>query len=485
MGDVVDVVLPYHWTPRPYQQKLWKFFQDGGKRAVACWPRRHGKDEVGLHHMACASRERIGNYWYMLPQSTQARKSMWDAINPHTGIKRMEEAFPQCIRANTNEQEMKIDLLWGSTVQLVGSDNFNSLLGSPPVGLVFSEWKVANPQAWALLRPILLENGGWAYFNSTPLGKNHFYDLCMMAEKEPSWFYEKLTNDDTHLFSEQDMAQELREMQAEHGDDYGRALWLQEYYTSFEAAIPGSIWGNALETARLNGRILDFDHDRRIPVTTGWDLGRTDDTSIWFGQPNGQQFDIIDQFAGNFLDICNEAQPEKSLVHILLARRESLGITYGTHWLPHDARPRTLAAGGKSILQQFTDACKRYPQLGRFAIAPRLDRQEGIAAGRRTIHMSRFHKTRCFKGLEHLKQYQREWDEELKMFVDVPKHDASSHDADGWRTFSVVWKIPKPTDGPPPPLQDRLLAGSIQHMTMGNIRKRLFLKKRNAREMAL
>ena len=475
MADDLTITLPYRWTPRSYQQNIWNYFRNGGTRAVACWPRRHGKDEVGLHHMACATQERVGNYWYMLPQSAQARKSVWDAINPHSGLKRLEEAFPLAIRATTNEQEMKIDLTNGSTVQLVGSDNFNSLLGSPPVGLVFSEWKVANPQAWALLRPILLENKGWAYFNSTPLGKNHFYTLCQMAEKEAGWFYEKLTNDDTHLFSEEEMARELREMQAEHGDDYGRALWLQEYYTSFEAAIPGSIWGEAIERARLAGRICVFTPSEKLPVDTGWDLGRTDDTSIWFRQMNGAYMDVIDQHASNFKDI-------PFYIDLLLSKRLEHRWTYGTHWLPHDARPRTLAAGGKSILQQFHDACKHHPELGRFAIAPRLDRQEGIQAGRASIHVSRFHATRCAKGLEHLKSYHRVYDAEKKIFVDVPEHDESSHDADAWRTLSLTWKHPKPDKGDPATLQDRLLQGSIGQQTMGDIRRRLFLKKRNQRE---
>lgn len=85
---------------------------------------------------------------------------MWDAINPHTGKKRIDEAFPLEIRKSTKEQEMMIQFHGGSSFQLVGSDNFNSLVGSPPVGLVFSEYALSNPSAWSYLRPILLENGG-------------------------------------------------------------------------------------------------------------------------------------------------------------------------------------------------------------------------------------------------------------------------------------------------------------------------------------
>lgn len=474
MGAGQTLELPYRWEPRGYQQKVWRYFREGGTRAVVCWPRRHGKDDVGLHHMACATQERVGNYWYMLPQYAQARKSVWDAINPHTGLRRIDEAFPVGMRKGTHEQEMKIVCGNGSTVQLVGSDNYTALLGSPPVGLVFSEWKVANPQAWGYLRPILLENKGWAYFNSTPLGKNHFYTLCRMAEAEEGWFYEKLTNDETHLFSAEEMAREYREMQAEHGEDYGRALWLQEYYTSFEAAIPGSIWGDVIEQARAGGRIVEFACDPVVPVDTGWDLGRTDDTAIWFRQMNGASMDVIDHHASNFKDI-------PFYVELLLAKRAEQGWRYGTHWLPHDARPRTLAAGGKSILQQFEDAARRHPELGRFAIAPRLDRQEGIQAGRASVKIARFHATRCAAGLEHLKMYHRVYDPEKKMFVDVPEHDESSHDADAWRTLSLTWKVLRPQQ-PDSPLADNLMRSNPVSQTMGAMRMRLLSRKRSARE---
>jgi hypothetical protein len=249
---------------------------------------------------------------------------------------------------------------------------------------------------------------------------------------------------------------------------------LQEYYTSFEAAIPGSIWGDALEKARLDGRICDFPIDPLATVDTGWDLGRTDSTAIWFRQMNGASMDIVDHHESNFKDI-------PFYVDLLLQKAEEHGIKYGTHWLPHDARPRTLAAGGKSILQQFEDAASRNHRLGRFAIAPRLDRQEGIQAGRATLRISRFHQSRCALGLEHLKMYHRAYDHEKKMFLDVPDHDASSHSADGWRTLSVTWRVknPEQTDSP---LIDKLMAGNPSTQTMGQLRKRLFARKRTERE---
>ncbi len=413
---MTDIVLPYRWSPRPYQRPLWEYLQRGGTRAVACWHRRSGKDEVGLHHVACAAHQRVGNYWYMLPQYGQARKAMWDAVNPHTGKRRIDEAFPVEIRKSTREQEMLIVFLNGSTFQLVGSDNFNSLVGSPPVGLVFSEYALSNPSAWGYLRPILLENKGWAIFNSTPRGRNHFHSLLEFAEQEPGWFANRLGADVTDCFTHDQLQSELREIQAEHGTDYGYALWLQEYYCSFDAAIPGSIWGDCVKAAEDSGRVVAFPVAPASPVYTAWDLGRTDDTSIWWYQFNGKTIDLLDHHSSSLKDI-------PFYMDLLEQKRQEHGITYATHYLPHDARPRTLAAGGKSILQQCHDSATENPKLGKFQIGKRLDLQEGIQAARKTFPFCRFHATRCAKGLNSLRQYHREWDMEKKVFRDTPDHD--------------------------------------------------------------
>jgi hypothetical protein len=74
----------------------------------------------------------------MLPQFNQCRKAIWEAVNPHTGKRRIDEAFPVDIRKKTRETDMLIEFKNGSIWQLVGSDNYNALVGSPPVGIVYS-----------------------------------------------------------------------------------------------------------------------------------------------------------------------------------------------------------------------------------------------------------------------------------------------------------------------------------------------------------
>lgn len=345
------------------------------------------------------------------------------------------------------------------------------------MGLVFSEYALSNPSAWGYLRPILLENKGWVLFNSTPRGRNHFHSLLEFAESEPGWYGSRLGADVTGCFTTAQLESELREMQTEHGTDYGYALWLQEYFCSFDAAIPGSIWGDCVKQAEDGGRVLNFEVDTTQPVYTAWDLGRTDDTAIWWYQYRGKGLDILDHHSSSLKDI-------PFYMDLLAQKREQHGITYGRHYLPHDARPRTLAAGGKSILQQCQDAARLDPALGTFQIGKRLDLQEGIQAARKTFPYCRFHQTRTAKGLNSLRQYHREWDAEKKVFRDTPEHDWASHDADAFRYLSLSWTFREPakTDSP---LMDRLLAANPVRQTMGAYREAHFRKKRQAREWML
>ena len=108
-----------------------------------------------LHWAACAAFIRPTTMYHMLPQQVQARKAIWLAVNPHTGIRRIDEAFPDAVRKRTNDQEMFIEFVNGSFWHVVGSDNYDRLVGSPPAGIVFSEWSLADPMSWARLEPIL------------------------------------------------------------------------------------------------------------------------------------------------------------------------------------------------------------------------------------------------------------------------------------------------------------------------------------------
>jgi len=464
-----EIRLPYEWSPRPYQRPLWDYLKNGGKRAVARYHRRAGKDDIFLNHTVCAAHERVGNYWYMLPEYAQARKSMWDAINPTTGKKRLDQAVPEPIRTATNQQEMKILLKSGSTIQLVGSDNFNSLIGSPPVGLVFSEYAISNPSAWAYLMPILEENNGWAGFNSTPRGKNHFYKMCLMAEDSPGWFYDFKTVDDTGIFSIDQLKRIRDELVALNGEEFGEAIYQQEYYISFEAAVIGSIWADCIAKLQFQGRIGDYPHNPAYPVHVSYDIGKKDSTCLWFFQTIGQDIYVIDFHSSNHKDV-------PFYCHLLREKP----YKYATQWLPHDAFHDTLAAGGKTVRQQFIDD-NTDGKLGKIKRVPNTSKEGGIQAARATFTRCYFNEIACEDGLEALRFYHHKWDDEKKCFSKEPEHDWSSDPADSFRYLSLVWKEAR-LEPAPPPVDIQLINKSVQSIKMSDLTAQHFKRMRAQRE---
>ena len=470
----MDIHLPHNWTPREYQKPVLKYLHDGGKRAVTRWHRRAGKDDVFLNHTCLAAHKRKGNYWYMLPEYAQARKSMYDAISPHTGVKRLDQVFPESIRANTNQQEMKITLKCGSTFQLVGSDNFNSLVGSPPVGLVFSEYAISNPSAWAYLMPILEENVGWACFNSTPRVKNHFKKLCLMAEDRSEWFYDTSTADDTGIFTPEQLENIRQELYSQYGKEFGEAMFQQEYFVSFEAAVIGAIWADCIEKLNFQGRIGKLPHDPAYTVHTAWDIGKKDSTAIWFFQIIGQDIHVINFHQSNHKEIdfyCND---------VLRDYKRLYDYNYSTNWLPHDAFQDRMGQGGKTIFQQFV-AHSKAGDIGKFRKTPGVSRESGIQAARATFPRCKFDDFLCEDGIEALKSYHHEYDDEKKIFRDTPLHDWSSDAADAFRYLSLVWKEAK-AEPEEPNVTKQLLDKSVQSITMGSLTKNHLDKMKRLRE---
>ncbi len=406
---------------------------------------------------AVGSHERVGTYWHMLPEYAQARKAIWNAVNPHSGKRRIDEAFPHEIRANTNEQEMFIRFKVGSTWQVVGSDNPNSLVGTPPVGLVASEWALSNPSVWGYLAPILAENGGWAAFITTPRGRNHAHAMFRMAQNNPAWFAEVLTVEDTRAISLQAVEDQRQEYHAIFGVAEGDALIEQEYWCSFEAMVLGSYWGREIAELERQGRVRHVPHDEKLEVHTVWDLGVGDATAMWLFQVHGSEIRIINWYEAqgyavdHYTDWLND-------------KRDDLGYRYGRDYVPHDAKVREFTNAGpgglaKTRIETMIDL-GRNPHL---VPAHKLD--DGINAARRLFSRCWFDSERTEGGLERIRQYHKEWDDKEKVFRDIPKHDFTSHSADAWRYLAMAYEDLKGADAPKP--KERvLMVGPGNELTM-------------------
>jgi hypothetical protein len=427
-----EIHLPNNWRPRDYQIPAWTAAEEGILRHALVWHRRAGKDDFALHRGAVECHKRVGTYWHMLPEYGQARKAIWEAVNPHSGMRRIDEAFPPELRETTRENDMTIKFKNGSFWHVVGSDNFNSLVGSPPAGCVFSEWALAKPEAWAYLRPILAENGGWATFIYTPRGPNHGLRTYEHAVADPEWFGQILTVEDTDALDKDILLRERREYVADWGRDMGEALYDQEYMCSFEAAIVGSIYGGQLALARSTKRITNVPHDPAYPVGTMWDLGFTDSTAIWFYQIVGQAIHFIDYYEGS-------NAPLEFYANMLRQKGQDLKYEYGRNmnFFPHDVEAHELQTG-KSRVQTLWE-------LGiKAVVASRHSPWDGINTVRRLFHRFYFDVKKCDQGLSALSTYRREWNEKNRTFDPNPVHDWSSHSADALRTGCALINMHMP-----------------------------------------
>lgn len=212
------------YQPRPYQIPLLKAFDEGCKRLFHIWHRRCGKDLTDLNIVVAEMATTVGNYYYFLPTYSQAKKVIWEG-KTKDGTPFLDFFPKELIAGKPNDTELKIKFKNGSLFQLIGSDNIDSIVGTNPRGCVFSEFPLQDPKAWNYMRPILAENGGWAIFNGTPRGKNHAWDVMVMAKDSPNWFVEVLTVEQTNAITKEALADEKKEMPQD--------LYEQEYYCKF------------------------------------------------------------------------------------------------------------------------------------------------------------------------------------------------------------------------------------------------------------
>lgn len=413
----MPITIPTNnWRPRDYQLPLWDYLEKGGRRAVAVWHRRAGKDALALNWTVTSAFSRVGLYWHLLPTYNQGRKIVWDG-RTREGVPFLS-AWPEEAITNRNNTDMQLKLANNSIWQVVGTDNVDRLVGTNVIGCVFSEYSLQDPRAWDMIRPILAENGGWALFIYTARGRNHGYSMYHTALKNPKWFSELLTVNDTRRpdgtpVIDNDAIDEDRMA------GMPEELVQQEYYCSFDASMVGAYYGQQMNKAAMDNRITKVPYDPAMEVHTAWDLGMDDSMSIWFFQQYGFEIRMIDYYEMN----------GEGLPHYAQMLREKQYV-YGIHYAPHDITVREIGTG-KSRFETAR-------QLGiRFRIAKKLSLEDGINAVRQTIPMCYFDEDKCARGIDGLRQYRKEWDDDRKVFTSRPADDWTRHPADAFRTMAV------------------------------------------------
>lgn len=420
---MTEITLPHAFEPRGYQKPSWVAFDSGIKRMVLVWHRRAGKDKNCMNLMARATQERVGTYFYFLPSFAQARRVIWDGMDG-AGFRFINHIPRELWAGDPNNTQMKIQLKNGSVFQLVGSDNIDHVVGTNPVGCVFSEYSLQDPSGWEFIRPILRENGGWAIFNGTPRGKqNHLYELVEQNRSNKDWYIEVRGVDDTGVMT-------AEEIQSEIDAGMDAELAQQEFYCSFDGGMSGAYYVPQMQAIDGNNQITDVPFDPMMEVNTAWDLGVGDATSIVFYQqsPAGQ-IRIIDHYTSS-------GEGLNYYISILFEKSRELGYVYGDHLAPWDIQVRELGTGKSRLEIARTMGIN-------FRVARKLPLDEGINAVRMMLPMCWFDANKTKHLRDALMSYSKAWDAKNRCWKDKPRHDWSSHDADAMRTLAVGRKNAK------------------------------------------
>jgi hypothetical protein len=112
-------------------------------------------------------------YFQGAPTRPQAKSIFWERLKRETT--ELRRGYPV-------ETELKITLLNGSEIHVVGLDKPERIEGQPWHGCHITEFGNLKQGAWGEhIRPTLSDTGGFAYLDGVPEGINHYYDLALFA----------------------------------------------------------------------------------------------------------------------------------------------------------------------------------------------------------------------------------------------------------------------------------------------------------------
>jgi len=408
------------FKPRDYQRPIFEaFFDDRYRRMVIVMCRRAGKDLCTWNIVIREAITRPGVYYVVYPTYSQGKKILWASVT--IDGRRFLDFIPKQLVETTNSQEMKIILTNGSIIQIIGSDNPDRIVGTNPQGVVFSEYALQNPRIYALMSPILAANKGWAIFQSTPRGRNHFWDLYQLALNSPDWWTCKLGLNETRHIDPKEIEREISE------GLMSPDLVQQEYYVSFNAGVEGSYYCKYIDRMRLNNQIGVVPWESGFKVHTAWDIGVRDSTSIIFFQTIGQVVRIIDYYEKN-------KEGLEHYANFVLSKP----YTYGRHFAPHDIQVKEFGSGVTRI--------EKAKQLGiNFTVAVKVSIMDGIESVRSALSKIWIDDQRCATLIRALENYRQEYDTKRQVYKDIPLHDKYSHAADAIRYMCI--SLPKTRDG--------------------------------------
>ena len=280
------------------------------------------------------------------------------------------------------------------------------------------EAETVSEAAWRKLIPTVREDGSEIWVTWNPESKESATHKRFRIDTPEDCKIIQINYDDNPWFPEV-LEKERLEDKNKRPDIYDH-VWGGDFLTHAE----GAYYATEMRTAKDTNRIGIVNYEPNIPVVTAWDLGVGDSTAIWFAQYVGAEIRLIDFYESSGV----------GLDHYVRVLNQK-GYIYGEHILPHDVRVKELGSG-KSRLETL-DGLGVKP----VSIAPMLMVDDGIQAVRSMLANCWFDAEKCDRGIDALRQYHREYDDNGKVWRSRPAHDWASHASDAFRYLAVGHRV--------------------------------------------
>jgi len=238
---------------------------------LLCSGRRFGKTYLCIARLVSWAIQHPGSLnWYVTQSYKAAKQIAW---------RQLRAMVPVEMFAKKNESELSVELTNGSIIALKGADNADALRGVSLSSLIVDEAAYVKQEAWEMvLRPALSDQGGTAWFITTPAGLNWFHDLWEQAQEQPDWSTFSFTTIEGGNVPPEEVAAAKRTLD--------ERTFRQEYLASFET-LTGRVYPDFSDdnidsdVADTGGDIL-WGTDFNVSVMAGVLASRVGDTlHIW------------------------------------------------------------------------------------------------------------------------------------------------------------------------------------------------------------
>ena len=396
------------------------------KNICAVVHRRAGKDIFCLEAWTLRGLSRVGTHVYLFPLFKQARSVIWQGMD--FDGKPFMKAVPEALINRKNEARMEIDFFNGSKLILAGSNNYDGLMGTNPVSIIYSEFSLHNPLARQYLNPIIVQNKGLEILQFTPRGMNHGYEVFQQVKDLPDYHVEHLSVEQT--FKHDGVTPIISQADIQRARDLGMSdeLIRQEFYVDFEVGNLGAYYTREISDMEREGRITTLKPDPSLPLHSIWDLGGTDATA-------GILFQIVGRFVHILFLLHDTGRGLRYYLEEAEKIRRSFNCTWGNHWMPHDVKQEHQ--GWEHTESRIMQARKHGWQL---QVVPKVNFEDGIEAARYMFPRVRLDKNNFALGLRALREYQRLYKEGTGSYSKHPLDNWATHIADAFRYLAVNYR---------------------------------------------